>query len=160
MLKSHVGSRISALNQSREGWNWNSCDIMSSFQVEVMKPLAEAFDVSRTSGASKVGNELPATCTIGTAADAWLFGAVGCTSGFERPSSVSQSRCSRCTYLFLLTRVDIPSVTSCRSWKSRASEVPTTLQNTTKKGQRGYESMVLGVSAWMLLGVEIYGLPC
>jgi hypothetical protein len=65
------------------------------------------------------------------------------TSGLHSLKSVSHSRCSRWTYLFSVTRVEMPSVTSWRSWKSRASEVPTTLQKTTKKGHNGYESIVL-----------------
>jgi hypothetical protein len=35
----HDGSNISALNQSREGCDWNNCHIMSSFHEEGIIPV-------------------------------------------------------------------------------------------------------------------------
>jgi hypothetical protein len=53
----------------------------------------------------------------------------------------------------------MPSVTSCSSWKSCASDVPTTLQKTTKKGHNGYESMVLVILAGAQYQVFMKVLP-
>jgi hypothetical protein len=128
---------------------------MSSFQVEGRKPselLVPTLDpvlsksgVLRTldivEGCADVWAEKPGTAALA------LFrscGPVVFTSGVQRLKSVAQRRCSLFTYLFSVTRVEMPSVTACRSWKSRSLDVPTTLQNTTKNGQSGYESMVLG----------------
>jgi hypothetical protein len=143
-----AGSRMSALNQSSDGCDWKSCHIMSSFQEEGITPSVVSLTLLfRRSGpplkdkdggnvASCAVNPAPSDCVCSFELD------IG-TSGLHNPKSVSHSRCSRWTYLFSLTRVEMPSVTSWRSWKSRALEVPTTLQKTTKKGHSGYESIVL-----------------
>jgi hypothetical protein len=67
--------------------------------------------------------------------------------GLHRPIRVVHRRCRRLMNLFSETSSEMPSVTSCSSWKSCASDVPTTLQKTTKKGHNGYESMVLVILA-------------
>jgi hypothetical protein len=146
---SQPASRMSALNQSSEGCDWNSCHIMSSFQEEGIIPSVVSSTLllfGRSGPRSKAkdgeyvanGGANPAF----SARESSLELDVG-TSGLHSPKSVSHSRCNRWTYLFSVTSVEMPSVTSWRSWKSWASEVPTTLQKTTKKGHSGYESIVL-----------------
>jgi hypothetical protein len=139
---------MSALNQSSEGCDWNSCHIMSSFQEEGTMPLVASLLAKRSGPPlkAKVGEHIPNgvsspgfgtwRCSFGPRV--WVR-----TRGLHRPSSVAHSRCSRLTYLFSVTSAEILSVTSWRSWKSRGSDVPTTLQKTTKKGHNGYESIVL-----------------
>lgn len=126
---------------------------MSSFQVdskEVSEPVVSVGAKFSRSGVLRMldteeGFAEACAEKPGTAALVLLrsCGPEVLTSGVQRLKSVAHNLCKRLTYLFSVTRAEMPSVTVCRSWKSRSLEVPTTLQKTTKNGHKGYESIVL-----------------
>lgn len=121
----HIGSNISALNQSKEGCDWNSCHIISSFHDDGMispmlslvlvvppaaSPRGEVTSKFRVGGIIALGKS-------NRTADVWNGSSLLATGtrGLQRPSSVAHRRWRRLTYLFSVMRVEIPSVTACRS---------------------------------------------
>lgn len=136
---------MSALNQSSEGCDWNKVHIRSSFH-EVRKSSTCEFASGKFRGAVLVSiDRSVASGIVRLALLVCIW--TDSMSGLQRPINVVQRRCSRLTNLFSDTSSEMLSVTSWRSWKSCAFDVPTTLQNTTKKGHSGYESMVLATLA-------------
>jgi hypothetical protein len=136
---------MSALNQSKEGWDWNNVHMRSSFQ-DVRKssacPLVSGkFSCPMFGSIGRiVASGTPVLTVVVVTTPAWI-------RGLHSPIRVVHRRCRRLMNLFSETSSEMPSVTSCKSWKSCASDVPTTLQKTTKKGHNGYESMVLIILA-------------